>query len=103
MAPQRAFTAIAAITRRGGPVGLLLLAFLMAGGALALLAIRATEAQSAPAAPSSVSVSQDNGTLTATWPAVSGATSYSIRLKPVNGAWKDVTTNLPVTHRDHRR
>ena len=97
MAPQRAFVAIAAITRRSGPVGLLLLAFLMGGGALALLAIPATEAQSAPSPPSSVSVTHGDTTLTATWPAGSGATTYWVAYKAVNGGWNNAAINHPTT------
>ena len=35
-------------------------------------------AQSPPATPSSVTITRANGTLTATWPAVSGATRYHV-------------------------
>ena len=39
-----------------------------------------------PGTPSSVSVSRANGTLTATWPAVDGASNYHVTYSPDNGA-----------------
>ncbi len=97
MRPQRAFASIASITRRAAPFGLLLLTLLMAGGALALLAIQSTEAQSAPSPPASVSVTHGDGVLTATWPAGAGATTYWVAYKPVNAGWQNAAINHPTT------
>ena len=97
MRPQRAFAAIASITRRAAPFGLLLLTLLMAGGALALLALRSTEAQSAPSPPASVSVTHGDGTLTATWPAGAGATTYWVAYRPVGAGWQNAAINHPTT------
>ena len=97
MKPQPAFVSIASIIRRAAPLGLLLLALLMAGGALVLLAIRATEAQSAPSPPASVSVTHGDGTLTATWPAGAGATTYWVAYRPVGAGWQNAAINHPTT------
>ncbi len=46
-------------------------------------------AQQAPGTPSSVSVTRADGTLTATWPAVSGATKYHVTYSSDNGkSWR---------------
>ena len=51
------------------------LALLAAGAAIALSPAAASQA---PATPSSVTVERSDGTLTASWPAVSGATEYHV-------------------------
>ena len=62
------------------------LAFLaLALAALALLPSAAL-AQSPPGTPSSVSVTRADGTLTASWPAVSGATHYHVTYSSTGGA-----------------
>ena len=56
-----------------------LLALLAAAIGLTLITVTpGAEAQSAPATPSSVSLTRADGTVTATWPAVSGATKYHV-------------------------
>ncbi len=45
---------------------------------LAYAGVPLAEAQSPPATPSSVSLSRADGTVTASWPAVSGATKYHV-------------------------
>ena len=77
---------------------------LIAVALLALLAVALVlayaariEAQSPPAAPSSVSVTHGDGTLTATWPAASGATTYWVAYKAVNRGWNNAAINHPTT------
>ncbi len=53
--------------------------------ALALLPSTAL-AQSPPGAPTSVSVTRADGTLSASWPAVSGATTYHVTYSSTGGA-----------------
>ena len=54
------------------------------------------EAQSAPSTPASVTVTRAEGTLTATWPAVSGATSYHVTYTPNSGtSWNLAALNHP--------
>ena len=55
------------------------------------------EAQSPPAPPASVSVTHGDGTLTATWPAASGATTYWVAYKVVNEGWNNAAINHPTT------
>ena len=73
---QRAFAETA--TRRTWTIGLLTLALLLAiSASLALIPPSSgVEAQSPPATPASVSLSRADGSLTASWPAVAGATKY---------------------------
>ena len=66
-----------------------LVAFLLMVAMVAVMAPLAqpkVEASSAPATPSSVSVSRADGTLTASWSAVSGATSYHVTYSSDGGA-----------------
>ena len=51
-----------------------------------------------PAMPSSVSLTRGDGTLTATWPSVSGATSYHVTYTSDNGvSWQLAALNLPAS------
>ena len=52
------------------------------------------EAQSAPPTPSAVTVTRANGTVTADWPAVSGATKYHVTYSTDNGgSWHAPVNN----------
>ena len=53
-----------------------------------------------PAAPSSVNLSRGNGTLTANWPAVSGATKYHITYSS-DGGWNWNLAVYPYVCRPH--
>ncbi len=59
---------------------LLTIIAVLVGGALLLAyaGVPGAEAQSPPATPSSVSLTRADGTVTASWPAVSGATKYHV-------------------------
>ena len=54
-----------------------------------------TPTHAPPATPSSVTLTRSNGALTATWPAVSGATSYHITFRLNNGNWLLGALNHP--------
>ena len=73
---------IVRLRRRGGVVVLLAMA-----ASLVLVPGPGAGAQSgAPATPSSVSVARADGTLTASWPAVAGATSYHVTYSSDSGS-----------------
>ena len=91
---QRDFAATA--IRRTWPIGLLALALLLTLAALvALLPLPpGVEAQSAPGTPSSVTLSRADGTVTASWPAVSGATKYHVTYSADGGgSWHAPVSN----------
>ena len=75
------------LTRQAWPIGLLSLALLLTLAALVALLppSPAVEAQSVPATPSSVTLTRADGTVTASWPAVSGATKYHVTYTTDNG------------------
>ena len=67
------------LTRR--PVGVLrsmMAALLVAALLLAYVGVPLAEAQSPPATPGSVTLTRASGTVTASWPAASGATKYHV-------------------------
>ena len=69
-------------------------AALFLAGASAPLAAAGEDGASPPGTPSSVSVSRSDGTLTASWPAVSGADSYHVTYSSTGGAsWKLAALN----------
>ena len=71
------------------------LAALLLAGVLAAVAPPAA-AQSAPAAPSSVTVSRADGTVTASWPSVANADSYHVTYSTTGGAsWQLAALNHP--------
>ena len=91
---QRDFAATA--IRRTWPIGLLALVLLLTLAALvALLPLPpAVEAQSPPATPASVTLSRADGTVTASWPAVSGATKYHVTYTTDGGgSWHAPVSN----------
>ena len=67
------------LTRRRA-AALLTIIVVLVGAALLLAyaGVPRAEAQSPPATPSSVSLTRADGTVTASWPAVSGATKYHV-------------------------
>ena len=86
------------LTRHAWPIGLLSLALLLTLTLAALVALLppspAVEAQSAPATPSSVSITRADGTATASWPAVSGATKYHVTYSADSGgSWQAPVDN----------
>ena len=65
------------VNTRGAAIAVVAILALLAV-AVSLTLMTGAEAQSAPATPSSVSLTRADGTVTATWAAVSGATSYHV-------------------------
>ena len=71
------------------------LAALLLAGMMAAVAPPAA-AQSAPATPSSVTVTRADGTVTASWPSVAGADSYHVTYSTTDGAsWQLAALNHP--------
>ena len=69
---------------------------LLALTVLTLVWVAPANAQQAPATPSSVSVTRGDGTLSASWPAVSGATSYHVTYSSDGGgSWSLAALNHP--------
>ena len=64
--------------RRGGVLAAMLAALAGVALLLAYAGVPLAEAQSPPATPSSVTLTRADGTVTASWPAVSGATKYHV-------------------------
>ena len=66
--------------------------------ASALLLAAASAAAQAPATPTSVTVTRGDGTLTATWPAANGATSYHVTYSSDNlASWTAASSNHTTT------
>ena len=83
------------LTRRY-TVALLVVMAALLGGVLLLAYAGApqAEAQSAPGTPASVTLSRADGTVTASWPAVSGATKYHVTYTTDNGgSWHAPVSN----------
>ena len=69
---------------------------LLALTVLTLVWVAPANAQQAPATPSSVSVTRGDGTLSASWPAVVGATSYHVTYSSDGGgSWSLAALNHP--------
>ena len=69
---------------------------LLAAGAAVATTSSLAEAQQPPAAPSQVTVTRADGTLTASWPSVTGATSYHVTYTSDNGkSWSLAALNHP--------
>ena len=95
--------------RRAVALPAVIAALLGAALLLAYAGVPLAEAQSPPATPSSVSLSRADGTVTASWPAVSGATKYHITYSSDNRqSWSaasdsHTTNSITITNADNSK